>query len=455
MSDALAIAELALEHVRSGDELEAVVHREFSGLARFAGSEVHQPTLIDNCTLQISVVRAGALGTTSTNRVEDDGIAAAVARAGEAAASATPDPEFPGFAEPAPVAAVDGYDGPTAGLGAQDLAGLASAAISAAAPLQAYGYATSGLCELAVASTTGVRVSQRFTDATVRALAAGEGRSGFAEQTSWAVGGVDADATGRDATARAELTSGAGEIDPGVYRAVLEPYAFGELLQWFAWDAFSGLALIEERSALTGKIGSPWVDPKVSIVDDALDPRGLPKAFDFEGTPKQRVVLVEEGVARGVVWDRISAARAGDGHRSTGHALPLAERSYGPVPRALEVGPGEAESVEALAELVGDGVYVTRFHYLGIVDPREGILTGMTKDGTFRIRDGRIAEPLVNLRFTVAVPELLADVPGLTRTQKLVSQSEYYDERYPQAALVPAIATGRFAVTGTGAAPGL
>jgi PmbA protein len=289
----------------------------------------------------------------------------------------------------------------------------------------------------------------------VRVLAAGEGRSGFAEQTSWAVTGVYAEATGRDATARAERTSGAGEIEPGVYRAVLEPYAFGELLQWFAWDAFSGLALIEERSALTGKIGSSWLDPKVTIVDDALDPRGLPKAFDFEGTPKQRVILVEDGVARGVVWDRISAARARDGHRSTGHALPLAERSYGPVPLALEVAPGEAESVEDLAELVGDGVYVTRFHYLGIVDPREGILTGMTKDGTFRIRSGQIAEPLVNLRFTVSVPALLADVPGLTRTQKLVSQSEYYDERYPQAVLTPAIATAHFAVTGTGAGPGL
>ena len=66
-------------------------------------------------------------------------------------------------------------------------------------------------------------------------------------------------------------------------------------------------------------------------------------------------------------------------------------------------------------ELVGDGIYITRLHYLGVVDPREGVITGMTRDGTFRIRDGKIAEPLVNLRFTVAVPEMLKDVPGLTR----------------------------------------
>ena len=74
--------------------------------------------------------------------------------------------------------------------------------------------------------------------------------------------------------------------------------------------------------------------------------------------------------------------------------------------------PGEAESTDELAELVGDGIYVTRLHYLGVVNPREGVITGMTRDGTFRIRDGKVAEPLVNLRFTVAMPELLADVPG-------------------------------------------
>ncbi len=65
----------------------------------------------------------------------------------------------------------------------------------------------------------------------------------------------------------------------------------------------------------------------------------------------------------------------------------------------------------------------------------------MTRDGTFRIRDGKIAEPLVNLRFTVSVPEMLADVPGLTRTRMLVNQNDFYDERYPFGVLVPALAT--------------
>jgi PmbA protein len=191
----------------------------------------------------------------------------------------------------------------------------------------------------------------------------------------------------------------------------------------------------------------------VTLVDDGLDPRGLPRAFDFEGTPKQRVVLVEDGVIRDTVWDRETAAQAG--RTSTGHALPLAARAEGAIATAVAMSPGEADSSAELAELVGDGIHVTRLHYLGVVNPREGVITGMTKDGTFRIRDGKVAEPLVNLRFTVALPELLADVPGLTRDTLLVNQSDFYDERWAYGYRVPAIATACFNVTGSGSRPGL
>ena len=165
----------------------------------------------------------------------------------------------------------------------------------------------------------------------------------------------------------------------------------------------NGLGFLEERSFFAGRIGERAFDPKVTIVDDALDPRGLPRSFDFEGTPKQRTPLVEEGVIRGPVWDRATAARAG--RESTGHALPAGSRAYGAVPTNLVLSPGEAESTDELAELVGDGIYVTRLHYLSVVNQREGVITGMTRDGTFRIRDGKVAEPLVNLRFTVAMPD--------------------------------------------------
>jgi predicted Zn-dependent protease len=182
---------------------------------------------------------------------------------------------------------------------------------------------------------------------------------------------------------------------------------------------------------------------------------GLPRSFDFEGAPKQRVELAEDGVARGVVWDRRAAKRAGGAARGTGHAPPVVLQSYGPLPFALSMRGGEAESLDELAEAVGDGIYVTRLHYLGIVHPREGVVTGMTRDGTFRIRNGRVAEPLVNLRFTVAVPRLLRDVPALSRAVTLVNGSDFYGDRFAYGVRAPAIATAHFNVTGVGSSPGI
>jgi PmbA protein len=452
MSESLELAERALG-LASGDEAEVVVSSEVSGFARYAGSEVHQPTLIGNTTVQLRLLRDGRAGLASTNRTDDEGLAELARRARDVVASASENPELPPLAPPASFPEIAGYDEETAELGAEGQARLAAAAISASRGFDLYGYFTSGVCERAIASTTGLRAAQRTTDATCVALAAGEGASGYAERSAWRVAALDPAELAEEASAKAARTRGAAEAEPARYRAVLEPYAIAELLYYFSFDTFNGLGLLEERSFFAGRIGERAFDMRVTLFDDALDPDGLPAAFDFEGTPKQRVALVEDGVIRGPVWDRATAVRAG--RESTGHALPAAERAFGPVPTAVTMAPGEAESVDELAELVGDGIYVTRVHYLGVVNPREGVITGMTRDGTFRIRDGKLAEPLVNLRFTVSMPDVLADVPGLTRETRLVNESDFYDDRWAYGYRVPALATGSFNVTGAGSGPGL
>jgi predicted Zn-dependent protease len=365
------------------------------------------------------------------------------------------EPDFPGLPDPEPVPDVEGFDEALADLGADELAREARAAIDVPRETDVYGFVTSGLTELAIASTKGVDVRQPMTDATTLVVASGEGASGYAEQTTWSRERLAPAAVGAEAAEKAARTRGAKMLEPAAYRAVLEPYAVADLVQTFAFDAFGALGLLEERSYLAGRLGEKVMDEKVSIADDALDPRGLPKSFDFEGIPKRRVELIENGVARGVVWDRTSAARADKGEQTTGHAPPPVFRQYGPLPFSLSIAGGDAESADDLVERVGDGIYVTRLHYLGVVDPRGGVITGMTRDGTFRIRNGKIAEPLVNLRFTVAVPHVLADVPGLTREPMLCNISDFYGERYPLAVLAPGRATAHFNITGVGSDPGL
>jgi predicted Zn-dependent protease len=453
VSEALELAERACRLCR-GDATEAVVQRERSGLARFAASQVHQPTLIANETVSLRVVRGERQGSAATNRIDDEGLLAAARRTEEAADAARPDPDFPGLAPPAVPPDVTGRDPETAELGPAAQAERAWEAIEAAGGIGLYGYFTSGESELAVASTTGLAVAQRMTDAAILALAAGGDVSGYAAACSWRAADLDPAAVAREAAEKALRTRGAEEVAPGRYRAVLEPYAFAELLAWFGFSSLGAQALLEERSYLAGRLGERLFHPAFTLRDDGGDPRGLPKAFDFEGVPKKPVTIVEGGVARDVVWDRRTAARAGAGRRSTGHAPAPSLALMGPLPESLVVEPGDA-SVEQLVELVGDGVYVTRLHYLSIVDEREGIITGMTRDGTFRIRNGRVAEPLVNLRFTTAFPELARDLLGLGNEPVRVSTYDYYDERRPTATVVPAIATASFTVSGSGSGPGL
>ena len=335
-----------------------------------------------------------------------------------------------------------------------------------------YGFFTSAASELAIASSTGLNAEQRMTDATALVVAAAEGCSGYAERTAWRVADIDPAAVAREATEKAARTTDAGELEPGVYRAVLEPYAFADLLDYFSHDSLGALGLLEKRSYFSGRLGEQIVDDKITITDDPLDPHGLPKSFDFEGTPKQRVILVEHGVARGVVWDRTTAAQASNGATTTGHAGPVESRDWGPLPYSFYLGwypvygqyprpypyygfgggywaSARIEVKPREAQVYLDGYYV------GVVDPREGVVTGMTRDGTFRIRGGKIAEPLVNLRFTVAVPDLLREVYGLTKKAALVNSQNFYGDRYPYGVLAPAIAAARFTITGVGSKPGI
>jgi predicted Zn-dependent protease len=152
---------------------------------------------------------------------------------------------------------------------------------------------------------------------------------------------------------------------------------------------------------------------------------------------------VTDGVAAGLVHDSSTAARAGV--TSTGHALP-APNTFGPLTWNLFMAPGSS-SKEAMLAATERGVWVTRFHYVNIVHPRRGVLTGMTKDGTFLIEDGRIVRPVRNLRFTEAIPEAFSRIEAISSQTRLLA-AEYSGIN----ARVPALRIRRFSFTGATAA---
>jgi PmbA protein len=218
---------------------------------------------------------------------------------------------------------------------------------------------------------------------------------------------------------------------------VLAPEAVADILDFLGYVGFSAKAVAEGRSFMSEHRGERAMSELVTIVDDAVVPTAMGATFDFEGQPKQRVTLVDNGVVGEPVTDSYWAAKLGVSN--TGHALP-APNSYGPMPLNLEMAPGDA-SIDELVASVSHGVYVTRFHYVNVEDPVSVLLTGMTRDGTFEIVNGRLGRPLKCLRFTQSAVAALASCRGVTRERSFVGVEE-------SSALCPGLLLGKFNFTG-------
>jgi predicted Zn-dependent protease len=274
-----------------------------------------------------------------------------------------------------------------------------------------------------------------------------EGRSGYGVDAAVCAAALDPEALTRRAASK--VASGPlAELGPGSYPVVLEPEAVGQLLEFVGDLAHNGLAHAEGRGALVGRLGTTVAAAAVSLSDSPGAARTLPRAFDMEGVPKAPIALIENGVAANVVHDLRSAAIAGEGARSTGHATQTGGAPWGPEPTNLVLAGGDAADAAELAAPIERGIYVTRLWYVNTVREKETLLTGMTRDGTFLIEDGRITRPLRDVRFTDSVLRLLEATQALTSQQRLVTEGEFYGRRFAHGVVCPALRAGGFRVTG-------
>jgi predicted Zn-dependent protease len=400
------------------DEAEVLVSADHARLTRFAYSEIHQNDAETNDTLNVRVAIGRRVGVASTNRHDEEGLRRIAETAVAIARNSTELEDWGGLPDPTPIRAQPAaFSATTAAATPEQRAEGVRAVIAAAdaAGVIAYGSFSTSTERLAVANSKGVRAEQERTGAQLLTVTMGpDGGSGYAESTSVDVADVDAGRVGRDASEKARASASPVSVEPGDWTVVLEEYAVVDLLSMLAYVGFSALAVQEERSFFEpGKVVGSQL---VTIVDDADEPGALPMAFDYEGVAKQRVVLVEGGVCREVVYDSQTAARAG--RSSTGHGLP-APNSYGPFPLNMVMSPGQA-SRESLVGEMERGLLVTRFHYTNPVHPKLAIVTGMTRDGTFLVEGGRIVGPVRNLRFTQSYLAALAGTVAVGSERRTV-----------------------------------
>lgn len=444
-----ALLDRALGH-STAEHVEALVMAQDLALTRFATNRIHQNVREHDATLQVRVIDHDRIGVASTNKLDEAGIRDVVERANAIAERSAPNPRAAVLPEPdgrahdpdlGYVARTDDATPEVRAIGAR-----AVIAAGEAKGLQASGSFATSVMTIAVANSLGVRARHRSTRAALLTVMmdgfASGAASGYAHAGSADVDELAPEALGVEAATKGDRMRGAGELEPGEYEVILEEYAVAGLLEYLSFIGFSGLAHEEGRSFMD--LGTRLMGETVSIWDDGADPTGMPSPIDFEGVVRRRVDLIRDGVATAVVHDAATGSRAGTG--STGHGLP-APNLFGPMALNLFMAPGSTPRDELVAG-VKRGVWVTRFHYLNPVHPKKAILTGMTKDGTFLIEDGRIARPLLNFRFTQSIPEAFSDVRATGRETKVLP-GEFFG-----AARVPALHLGSFNFTGVTAAEG-
>lgn len=199
------------------------------------------------------------------------------------------------------------------------------------------------------------------------------------------------------------------ELSPGSCRVLLGPRAVADLVEGIACTGFGGREYLERKSFLhkTRTVGKE----NFTITDDWQLTAGLP--FDFQGTSRSRLPLVERGEAKRPVTDLNLAARLGTG--STGHALPPWEGG-GALPLNLVLASGDEEDVFAA---LGEGLYLPRFHYLGLVDPATATFTGTIRDAAW-VEGGRLVGKVSPARFTISFLALADRIEVLGKKRWLV-----------------------------------
>jgi predicted Zn-dependent protease len=227
------------------------------------------------------------------------------------------------------------------------------------------------------------------------------------------------------------------QIDPGKYTVILEPAAVLDTVG-FAFYDFGGLAILDQRSFLSNRIGTQLFGENISIWDDVAHPLQSGSPFDGEGVARQRVQLVENGVVKRLVYARGTAAKMKKSEHAakvgpieaTGHGFPIPnEIGEAPMNIVFEP-PRDPQTVEQMIASTERGILVTRLWYIREVDPYEKILTGMTRDGTFLVENGKVVCGLRNFRFNQSLIEMLSNVEAMS-TPMRTSGEESFDMVVP------------------------
>lgn len=409
-----AAARVALAESRA-EQTQVNVTAETFHLTRFNNNQIHQSLTRENVTLMVKVIDQNRVGVATTNRLTREAIQQAAEQALLFARLQKPNPNLGPLPSPTPISGVNGFVASTANFSAEQRAQAAAQTIEIARSggLTSSGTISVGADQRLVLNSQGVNAYNESTSGFFRTIMNNGEITGYSDRILKDVNDLDVTQVAEEAKQKAILFNQSTDITPGEYITIFEPVAVSDLVRFLGYTSFGATAKQEGRSFMASQLGRNVMGDNVTIWDDALDPEGLILPFDAEGVPKQKVMLINRGVAQGVVYDSQTAHR--EGRQSTGH---VGSGYQGVVPTHMLMATGDMP-VSEMIKSTKRGILVTRFHYTHCPEPMRVIATGTTRDGTFLIEDGQVVARLRNLRFTESVLSAFNRISGISPDRRL------------------------------------
>lgn len=428
-----------LDQVKA-DECELVFEKSHFALTRFMKNYVHQSTHTHTRALTIRVVVDGRIGTFTTDRFDQDSVTLGIQRAKEIAAVLPVAPRALQLPQNVQISDISAGSEFTAKAMPYDRAHLLELMVREAEKCDAKlsGAISTSENTMCVLNTRGTDCYQEYTIAEFNLLAERNGLTGYSYWVGHDFSAIPSQQLLAEALRLATSTLPVVSVEPKPTTVILDHYAVGTIADFLAYEGFGAKGYLEGTSFMATKRGKQVCSPRFTMWDDGRNDSGLKRLFDYEGMPKSHVSLVENGVAKDVVTDSSTAIQSE--RPNTGHAGPL-PNTEGPLPTNLFI-QGGSGSLEGMIANTENGIYVRKFHYVNTVEPMQVMLTGMTKDGTYLIKDGKLANPVTNLRFTESALKAFSSIRDISSETRL-TDSMLGSTR------VPAMKISEFSFTGT------
>jgi PmbA protein len=440
-----------LKKSSTADEIEVLFYATKNALTRFANNMIHQNVAEENVVVSVRTAFGQRTARATTNKLDDESLKRVVQASESLAKVQQPDPDLlpmpDGRAGAAPVPTRFFEETATITPGQRADTVKKIVAIAEKNKLTTAGIFSNSESAEGVFNSRGLAVWHRQTSSEISITMLGADASGWQKANSPNVTNLDAVALAETAARKARESVQPQEIPPGKYTVILEPAAVLDIVGFMFYD-FGGLAILDQRSFLNNRIGERVFGENINIWDDVAHPLQSGSPFDGEGMPRQKVKLVENGVVKRLVYARGTAARMRQSEykdkvgptQPTGHGFPI-PNEVGEAPINIVFGSHERpQTIEQMIASTERGILVTRLWYIREVDPYEKILTGMTRDGTFLIENGKICHGIRNFRFNESLIHMLSNVEALG-TPVRASGEESFDM------VVPAMKVGGFNFT--------